>query len=125
MTPEEFCVLMNASENSDLSGVLGDWDSSLEGDARTSAVTALGSAVVRLAKEGLIEAHLSETLPDETLTMHEVAVVVANQQAWWPVDVDEGLEQVCWLSLTDAGWSALAEYSPKDLYSYQDRRSPA
>jgi hypothetical protein len=117
---EEQCVINNAIDEGDLRGLLNMWDPEWTEQSRPEHTTRLGRAVLALVDNGALQVFRSE--PDSPpMRREEIARTVANPRAWW--NGDDGLEEVVWLVLTDAGSELLSTASPDDLYAYQRRDS--
>lgn len=117
---QELCVLMNASESSDLSGVLGDWQPNWAREDLPRIVDELGRAVGALVAEGLVVAELpGDPYNKLELTLDEVAEIVKSPKAWW--NGDEGPEPMLWLALTDAGRHHIRSLPGDELRSYEKR----
>ena len=118
---EEQCVMVNAIDEGDLRGLLNTWDPEWTETSRPDDIARLGRAVLALVDTGIVRVFRSDPPDAPPMRREEIARTLANPRAWW--NDDEGLEEVVWLVLTDAGSELLSRASLDDLYAYQRRDS--
>jgi hypothetical protein len=116
LTSEQQCVIASAIGGGDLSSVLLEWNPDVNSSLADS-VDRLGRAVTSLIDTGLITAHTNYSGKEAGLTAAEVAPILANQKAWW--NGDDGLEEVLWLELTNAGEALWLPLTHEQLYGFK------
>jgi len=130
LTPEERCVLDNASDEGDLRGLVQLWNPRAAAP-REDDIRRLGGAVLGLVDRGILEVHpVTDDLPP--LSRAEVARVVAYPPAWhWDrtilddpaVDEDGAPPTVVWTVLTELGRAVLGTATREELYAFRESRS--
>lgn len=124
LSPYEQCVLCNANsgDGSGPPSFMSSWNPWYEPEDLPKYSERLTAAMIALMADGLVTVKDGMTLDAPLMTIEEVRLAAANLQNWFYGD--EGLDQVLWVTTTDAGDRLLLATAPGDeaMRYYDPRR---
>lgn len=123
LSQHQRCALAAASsgDGSGLPWILDSWDPWWQPDDLASYTEKLAAAVSALVACGLVVVHDGMLAGDPVMPIEAVGRATANPRNWFYDD--EGLEQVLWVTTTDAGDRVMAEAPSAEAMRYYDPRS--
>lgn len=122
LSRQQQCVLAAASsgDGSGLPSILCSWDPWWQPDDVARYGAKLAAAIITLVSDGLVVVHDGMLIGDPVMSVEAIGRATANPCNWFYGD--EGLEQVLWVTTTDAGDRVGAEAPAADVLQYFDRR---
>lgn len=122
LSRHEQCVLVAASsgDGSGLPWILGSWDPWWQPDDLANYSEELTAAIGTLLAGDLVVVTDGMLAGDLAMSAEAVGRAAANPRNWFYGD--EGLEQVLWVTTTDAGDRLVAAAPSTDVLRYADPR---
>lgn len=122
LSKHQQCVLAaaNSSDGSGLPWILDSWDPWWQPADLASYSARIAAAIGELVASGLVYVTDGMVAGDPVMSIEAIARATANPHNWFYGD--DGLDQVLWITTTDAGDRVMAEAPVAEAMRYYDPR---